>query len=599
MLQWRTRGLIGCLSMCILCMTLFLYPENTKAGVFNNAYTYFEKYGKEMVFQSGESQEGIIYYATKAKKAKTKKVNYSTLGWRVRIQNSKGKIVDTIYYSLGGKHMVKLDKRTVDGYRYTLYMISFKNMRSRMSSGAKEALLDPNCKILFDACMTVKLNGEAQGGMDDTGPSWGKVYTTYDGIVNAKKWSAASKESLKTYYNKTVEGLFHEVRLSAGDGIDTVEGDGKYCFGTKVTIGAKAKVNYRFNGWTGDKRSKNAEYTFTMGDKDISLKAHALPNNLSVVYYRNASAGDTKSKSINYSFSDATPSFAEKLWKRAGYHPIGWSESKNASAAMYQHEQKMTALWMQNHAPQLSLYQVWAVNKYKLIFYSDNGTGEKKQYTKEYTQSFTMPKEVLTDANTTLLGWSLSQDNKVLDYRAGEKIDINTLVSKVGVSYKDGATIKLYAVWDGAPSIEAEDIYVSLEDAKKGKITPEFLSKYAIAKDIEDGQIAYGKRTNNSFYLFDYSSTDFTTFTKGGYVTQTYCAVDSSKNITKKQIKVHIVDTTLYKREDIEGRIRFFSAKYYKDKNNKWVSPQEGGLLMDSIWREEEYTSVLDDLFQP
>lgn len=264
--------------LCVLSLFKVFQPELVKAGVYDNAYTFYQSHGSEMKFLPGTNNQGEIYYATMAKKDLNTGIKYITLGWKIRIINENGVVVDTLYYKLGGENMKTVDVSIVSDYEYCLYRVTLTNMRSRMSYAGLQALKNPNCSIVFDACTTAKLNGVLQGGMTDTGPSWGSVYTTYDAIVNAQEWSAATKESLKSYYNKTVSGLFYDVILKRGNGISQVTGAGRYCFGTEVTVSAETEDGYHFKNWTGNHASPYKSFSFVLCGSNVSLTANAEEN---------------------------------------------------------------------------------------------------------------------------------------------------------------------------------------------------------------------------------------------------------------------------------------------------------------------------------
>ena len=130
-------------------------------------------------------------------------------------------------------------------------------------------------------------------------------------------------------------------------------------------------------------------------------------------------------------------------------------------------------------------------------------------------------------------------------------------------------------------------------------ITEEWLSYYVSANDIEDGNIPYGQNSENRFWISDYLAADFTSFRKGGSVSETFCVVDSAGNMAVKQIMVHIVDTSIMDADIYTGKIRFISEKYYKDESGSFVEYSQGGLLENSCWRlNPSYTQLLDALFQ-
>ena len=259
-------------------LPLVFQPEYKKMAVYDSADAFYQAYANEMKFLPGTNNQGEIYYATKAKKDVNTGIKYTTLGWKIRIFNKEGALVDTLYYKLGGTNMKTVDVCTIDGYEYCLYRVTLTNMRERMSYAGLQALNHPDCCIVFDACTTTKLNGVLQGGMTDEGPSWGSVYTTYNGIVNAQKWTEETKETLKSYYNKTVAGLFCDVVLERGDGIRQVTGAGKYCFGTTVTVSAEAEEGYHFKNWTGSYTSADNRFYFVIYASDVHLTANAEEN---------------------------------------------------------------------------------------------------------------------------------------------------------------------------------------------------------------------------------------------------------------------------------------------------------------------------------
>jgi len=483
--------------------------------VYDNAYTFYQTHGSEMSFVPGLKNEGEIYYATKGKKNVSSGIRYTTIGWKVRVFNPAGALVETLYYKLGGSNMTAVDVRTVDGYEYCLYRVTLANMKSRLSPAGVATLNLADCNIVFDACISVKKNGVIQGGMTDFGPSWGNVYTTYNGILYAEDWSSATKESLSTYYNKTVEGLFYEVILNKGTGIRSVSGAGKYCFGTTVTIQAECEEGYHFLNWTGDITSANQKSSFVLYGTDMHLTANAKENS------------------------------------------------------------------------------------YRIVFDSAGGQGSISEQWLLYHGKLQLPQAGIFKDGSKLSGWSTLGSNTEFTYVAGDKVNMKDLVKQLGLQKSDGATIIFSASWDEGPRIKTEAIYASFLDAVDGKITEDWLAKKASAYDLEDGEIPYGKNKNTSFYMENYKASDFTELQKEGSVTKTFLAVDSIGNATRKDVLIQIVDTNIYPKEKIFGRVRFISDKYFWDEKKNLISEKMGGLEEDSIWRwNEAYRGLLENLFR-
>lgn len=511
MIRKRISWIFICISICFV--GFMLCTENTKADELYNAYKFYENYGNKMLFQPNSDTDGQILYATKAKRASTG-ILYTTLGWKATIYDNQGHITDKIYYKLNGEYMVCIDVKNIDGYEYCLYSITLNNLRERMNGNAQRTLQDANARIVFDACTTTKINGVIQGEMTDEGPLEGKVYETYEEIVNAQKWSNTTKETLKSYFNKQVEGLFYSVTLEAGEGIMGVDGQGKYCFGTNVKIVSSVEMGYHFSCWRGDFLLLEEDTSFILGAKDITLTANA------------------------------------------------------------------------------------ELNQYNIVFDSNGGDGTIPELSACYNEQFMPPVTDIYKEGYSLVGWSTNKSSVKPDFSLHTPVKVDYLSSRVMCSDKHGATIILYAVWDRAPEIQGEDIYVSLEDARSGMITEEWLSYYVSANDIEDGNIPYGQNSENRFWISDYLAADFTSFRKGGSVSETFCVVDSAGNMAEKQIMVHIVDTSIMDADIYTGKIRFISEKYYKDVSGSFVEYSQGGLLENSCWRlNPSYTQLLDALF--
>ena len=89
-------------------------------------------------------------------------------------------------------------------------------------------------------------------------------------------WKASSSAVPK--YTLDVQG---------GTGIESVTGGGNYPYGSKVTIGATVKPGYHWKGWTGSYNTANKDYTVTMPNSDVSMRAEAEANAYTVAFHPN------------------------------------------------------------------------------------------------------------------------------------------------------------------------------------------------------------------------------------------------------------------------------------------------------------------------
>ncbi len=580
--------------VCVLFTMGLLCSKKVEAS-YSNAYDFFARYGSSMVFEPGATGEGEIYYATRGKSSNAS-VKYVNLGWKVSIRDGAGYNIDTIYYQLGGNYMSRVEQRTVDGYVYTLYKASLANLRSRMSATARAALQNGNCNIIFDACMTTKINNAYKGGMTDDGPSWGTVYTTYDGIANAQDWTSASKETLKTYFNKEVVGLFYNVTLNAGPGIASVSGGGRYCYGTVITISANVSNGYVFHTWVGPVVTTQSSFLYQVLNYDVAFTASANQVFVKVNFYSGMETGSGPTEVVYYTYNTSGQAFVNFGWQKTGYTQAGWSRTKGAIAAEYSVTDGISQAWLEASYPEVNLYAVWEPNTYTIIFDPNDGEGSRDSVELQYTDQLSLSPDGFTKSEGNFVGWGHSKSSS--DYDAYDIVDVATLAITKNVQNKNHAIIRLYAIWGACPVIEANWIYVTLEDAKSGRITEQWLTGQVTASDKEDGMIPYGKNETNSFLITNYLATDFTEFENDGYVTETFRAIDSDGNVKEKNVRIYIVDTTMYDYDEAFRKSRFISKKYYKDDDGEFIEMGNGGLSPLSIWRcDEAYSTLLDSLF--
>lgn len=583
--------------ICMLALFASQVPEKVKAGtVFTNAYMYYNVAGDVMVFIPGEDGQGEIYCATKAKKAIGSEILYTTLGWQVVVHDIYGTPVEVLYYTLGGENMGLVNSMIVDGYEYCLYKLSFANLKARLTPEAVRILNTANSFLTFNACTAVKIDGQVTGAMTDAGPLWG-VYTTYDGIVNAQAWSEETKVTLHSYYNKFVSGLFYQVTANAGEGIAEVTGGGSYCYGAPVMLQAVPKEGYDFSHWEGSSNTTDPSISFIMSNEDVSYTAVGERKSLKVVYH-GEHYGSAVSETREYVYRGREQRFADFGWQKAGWHQSGWNTQENAGGEQYAMHQTVSDAWILAHIPQTDLYATWEMNRYQIVYDTNGGKGELTPAEVKYADAFTTPDRGVTKECATLIGWSTTKDSITPEFACGESVSTETIVRAQELEYTNNGKITLYAIWDYAPEIMGEEIYISLEDARNGKVTPQWLAEFLEVTDQEDGAILYGKHAKNSFLATNFSATEFTIFQREGSVTEDFCAIDSVGNVTEKQIKVHIVDTSVYDMEDVVGKTRFISPSYYK-KDGVFVEAAEGGLHKGSIWRNNDsYEELLDSLME-
>ena len=397
-----------------------------------------------------------------------------------------------------------------------------------------------------------------------------------------RMWTAESKAVPK--YTLIVQG---------GDGIESVTGGGDHPYGSDVNIGATVKPGYHWKGWTGSYNTAEKDYGFQMPNQNITMRAEAEANAYTITFNPNG-GGEVKhidDIATQYDKQVSLPDGAANYVKYT-------KEGVNVTDAVLS-----GALSLSTEAESGEQEQPGADNQ------------ESAQQTDENVDEVTSPEneaEQLADQSdaeaaaeqpektpkvypSVFLGWSLEagKDSLTPQWKAGETIDVKVLADTAGVTSQNGAVIPLYAIWDDCPWIQATDLYYTLEQAQSRFITDTEILSHAAAFDREDGSpIPPGFHENGtSFSIPDYAPTDFTQFQGNGSCTENLTVVDSSGSVYKKQITVHVVDTTAEAVKP-EGTTRFINEYYYNQ-------PYEyGGLRDDSIWKTDpEYVAVIKEAF--
>ena len=93
--RWRYRAIVGLCLTALLCLA-FPGREVAQAGVWDNARDYYSTYGNAAVFRPTTGNDGIIYCATVGAHA-TGGTKYRTIGWKIRVTDGAGNLLQDIY----------------------------------------------------------------------------------------------------------------------------------------------------------------------------------------------------------------------------------------------------------------------------------------------------------------------------------------------------------------------------------------------------------------------------------------------------------------------------------------------------------------------
>lgn len=381
----------------------------------------------------------------------------------------------------------------------------------------------------------------------------------------------------------------YKVNVSSGNGIQSVSGGGTYTYGGKVTIDAAVKSGYHWLGWNEGSFAAAQKYSFSMPNRDITVRADAEANTYTIVFDPNGGAEVMH-------IEDITAQYDEEITLPDGASAY----AKYTLDGVNVTQDVINGLISLNSLPEET--EVDATSQPEETEADVAGETEEPEGPEvvtepEEAENATEPEEGQRDKNayeSVYKGWSLEEEK---DYFKPQLepgvVSVAQLAELAGVTNQNGAVITLYAVWDDCPWIDAHTLYYTLEQAQSGFITQEEILSHATAYDREDGSpIEAGfHEDGTSFTIPDYQPEDFTQFVHDGSCTENLTVVDSAGSVYVKQIKVYIVDTTPVAVLP-EGTTRFINEYYYNQ-------PYElGGLADDSVWKTDpEYVAAIQEAF--
>lgn len=521
-----------------------MIPQSVKADEWSDAETFYKKYGSEAVFHGTSTTDGEIYFASRGASASTG-IRYRTIGWKLKVLDADAKAVQSIYFVLDGKYLKLKQKKKTDSYQYNMYALKLSDIKGRMSKASLELLNSGSAKIVLDACMVVVIDGVTKGGMTDSGPSWGMVYTTYAGISKAQSWSSTSMTTLKTYFNKNVTNLFYKITVSKDAGISSVSGAGTYCYGTTVNLVAKLKEGYAFAQWVGATNAKTEKTSFAI-TKSYSVSALSLLKSISVNYQIDADKKYTYSQ--NYTYGVAGNKYLKASALIPGYHMLGWSETKSVGKVDFAEKETIANKWIDQKFPIAFLYGVLEENKYKVKFESQDEIIAEENASYRSTI-------ILTDSledTRGFMGWSIDLGEHILP--AKEQVSVEELVKNEKLEYTNNAEIVFHAIWQNYPRIEANDIFLPLDIAKSGLVNESFLKTYAKAVDDVDGELQLGIRGVEAL--------DFTALNNRDTIAITFFSKNKRGYESEKTVNLTVVDTGAKRIKNLSERVRFISKEY-------------------------------------
>ena len=225
-------------------------------------------------------------------------------------------------------------------------------------------------------------------------------------------------------------GNTYEISYDANGGINAPASQKKtHSTAISLTLETPSRTGYNFLGWSEDMNAVSADYQrgaeFTQ-DKDTILYAVWELKTYQVKYDANGGSGAPSAQQKEYG---KALTLSTKKPTRAGYTFLGWGTAKGATDAKYQPGGKYTANSV------VTLYAVWEINTYSIVYDANGGDGAPDEQVKTYGESLEIAEDRPVKNGYNFLGWSEDANAATAEYTAGDYLE-------------EDRDFTLYAVWE-------------------------------------------------------------------------------------------------------------------------------------------------------
>lgn len=255
-----TRRII---TVFILFMGLFIFSDEVSAGTYDNAYSYYMKFGDDSTAARFNEDDGYIYFCSMGSTSVTQ-TKYRTVGYQITI--NVGSRTDTIEVLLGGTYVKNVSEVSKSGYTYVLRRAKFSKLLSLFSGNGKvtwNEIYRKNNIYTFNAIMTVYESGKLICGNIYEQSGYRKIsadkdrylYRRLADIKAARKW--ANPDDLNSFFNKNVT-------FPARSNIKTknvyVTGNNVYAYNGLYYAKEQSMINISFQSYFYDTDAANKKY---------------------------------------------------------------------------------------------------------------------------------------------------------------------------------------------------------------------------------------------------------------------------------------------------------------------------------------------------
>lgn len=309
-------------------------------------------------------------------------------------------------------------------------------------------------------------------------------------------FTAPAKQTVKISGNGDTEVIYNYERnkynlvVNNRDYVETVFDDGKYYYGTTITLTAKDRVGYTFSKWSNDNTNTSIEFTLK---SDTTIEPIYTPNKVpyKVFHYTMTLDGSDYEEYLTEDLTEYSdsyvnpevktiPGFKKPAVQTVQINPEGTTEvyyyyERNKYdltivnpedvlpqdvSGEYYYDSVVTLTakaktgytfnkWSNDNTSNIinvtikddtTLEALYTANKYTIVFNANGGTGTMDSMEVSYDETVELSPNTFNRNNYKFVEWNTKDDGSGISY--ADKASVNNL------SNEDGDTITLYAIWE-------------------------------------------------------------------------------------------------------------------------------------------------------
>ncbi|MGN0466419.1 MAG: InlB B-repeat-containing protein [Lachnospiraceae bacterium] len=347
---------------------------------------------------------------------KPTRTGYTFVGWATSSEST------TVSYVPGASFNENKDITLYAVWKANIYKISF-NKNGGTAGDTKRM------SCAYDKEYSLRENGFTRTGYEFIG--WATSSTgavKYKDAQKIKNLGTKQDENVTLYAKWTKR---YTITYQLNGGTNSKENPSSYITGSEIILKNPTKKGYIFKGWYVDSNYKTKVTKIenkATGNKIFYAKWEAI--SYTITYELN---GGTNHKENPASYITSKEVVLKNPTKK-GYTFKGWYLDAEYTKKAESIEKGSTG--------DKKFYAKWQINKYKIVFNKNGGTGTMKEMSCNYNKEYSLAKNEFTRTGYEFIGWATSSTGAV-KYKNAQKIK--------NLSSQNGKVITFYAKWEAIP----------------------------------------------------------------------------------------------------------------------------------------------------